>query len=171
MMKNKFVATLALLSASVFAFAGTENSDAKQPAADQQKCAPAQACKKGPKAMPSPEQREAFVQRVLLSLDDKALAKLAERVAEIQKMTPEQKAEALKALPKPEVRGNKKPCGPRGDRRCPPAPMPQAKVGCPCGPQQGAPLPPPPPAPKAPEAGAPAPEAPAAPAAPAAESK
>jgi len=168
-MKTKLVAVLALLATSVFAFAGTENADAKQPAADQQKCAPAQLCKKGPKAMPSPEQREAFVQRVLLSLDDEALAKLAERVAAIQKMTPEQKAEAIKALPKPEFRGprcdgkkfdGKRPCGPQGDRRCPP-PMPKAGC-CQCAPQ-GAPLPPPPPAPqaKAPE-GAPAPEAPAA---------
>lgn len=181
-MKTKITAVLAMLAVSVFAFADPNPDAAKQPSPDKEKCAPAQVCKGRPgpaKAAPSPEMREAFIQRMLLSLDDKALAKLAERVAEIQKMTPEQKAEAIKALPKPEFRGNRpdgkkapgaRPCGPRGDRQCPP-PAPQPKAGCPCC-SHGAPLPPPPPAPKAPEnAPAPEAEAPAAPAtdAPAAE--
>lgn len=107
-MKTKITAILTLFAASVFAFAETAVEAPKAPEA-----APApQVCaaqpKKGPKARPqiSQEMREAFVQRILLSLSEEDLAKLAEKVAAVQKMTPEQKAEAIKALPKPEFRPN-----------------------------------------------------------------
>lgn len=173
-MKTKITAILAILATSVFAFAET-NTNAEGAAPEQQQCVQAKECKGQPKfgkrARPqiSPEMREAHVQRVLLSLNDEDLAKLAARVAEIQKMTPEQKAEAIKALPKPEFRpapqgGDK---GPKADGKCPKAdgkgpqarghhrgPGPKGKAFPPRGPrgpkcgcgQNGAPVPPPPPA-------------------------
>lgn len=105
-MKTKITAILTFFAASVFAFAETavEAPTAPETAPAPQVCA-AQP-KKCPKARPqiSQEMREAFVQRVLLSLSEEDLAKLAEKVDAVRKMTPEQKAEAIKALPKPEFR-------------------------------------------------------------------
>ncbi|MBR6797111.1 MAG: hypothetical protein IKM45_00270 [Opitutales bacterium] len=109
-MKTKITAVLALLVSSVFAFAqAAAEAPTVTPAAPEAQVCPAQP-KKCPKARPqiSQEMREAFVQRILLSLSEEDLSKLAEKVAAVQKMTPEQKAEALKALPKPEFRPNPK---------------------------------------------------------------
>lgn len=161
-----------LLVAPVFAFAqsATEAPNVA-PEAPAAKVCPAQP-KKCPKARPqiSQEMREAFVQRILLSLSEEDLAKLAEKVSAVQKMTPEQKAEAIKALPKPVI--FKKPVmkkrvfrghhGKPGVRCCGP------KCGKPVHPKMkkhrhvrrgpgiksccGAEIPPPPPAQPAPEA-------------------
>lgn len=111
-MKTKITAILTLIAASVFAFAETAVEATKAPEATPapQVC-PAQP-KKCPKARPqvSPEMREAFVQRILLSLSEEDLAKLAAKVSAVQKMTAEEKAEAVKALPKPEFRPQGKKC-------------------------------------------------------------
>lgn len=162
-MKTKITAILTILAASVFAFAEPNPQAAgtnPNPQPSAQQCPKAPDCKGQPKwgkrARPqiSPEMREAHVQRVLLSLNDEQLAKLAARVAEIQKMTPEQKAEAVKALPKPEFRP-----GPKGDKGPQPrahhrGPGPKGKPfpqggprfgACGCLQQGGAPVPPPPP--------------------------
>lgn len=182
-MKTKITAILAVLAASVFAFAETKN-EAAPTAPEKTPCAQAQKCPKGaPKgkqhARPqiSPEQREAHMQRVLLSLDDEQLAKLAERVAEIRKMTPEQKAEAIKALPKPEFRQDQKPQGDCPKARGPHHDGPKGEAGpgprgprgegrgCACACGKGAPAqlpPPPPPADGKAPAEAPAEDAPAA---------
>ena len=105
-MKTKITAILTFFAASVFAFAETavEAPTAPETAPAPQVCA--EQPKKCPKARPqiSQEMREAFVQRILLSLSEEDLAKLAEKVDAVRKMTPEQKAEAIKALPKPEFR-------------------------------------------------------------------
>ena len=185
-MKTKITAILTFLAASVFAFAEVPAENSAPVAAPEK----AQACPKGrpgkgPKARPqvSPEQRQAFVRRMLLSLGDEELAQLAGEVDAVRKMTPEEKAEAIKALPKPEFRrpgpdgkkpegqqcdGQKKcdgkrpaPCGDkaRGPKEGPRGPKPcglkDGHKKCGCGPK-GAPLPPPPPpAEDAPEADAP----------------
>lgn len=125
-----------ILAASVFASAETP-AEAPKPAPEKAQCCkkeqPCKACKQRREGRPqiSAEQRDAHIQRILLSLSDEDLAKLAERVAAVQKMTAEEKAEALKALPKPEFRpgqkrgpqpqacGQKK--GPRGGEGCPKA--------------------------------------------------
>lgn len=124
-MKTKITAILTFLAASVFAFAEAP-AETAAPAAAPEK---AQVCQKGrpgkgPKARPqvTPEQRQAFVRRVLLSLSDEDLAKLANEVEAVRKLTPEEKAEALKALPKPEFRRP----GPDG-RKC------DGKRPAPCG--------------------------------------
>ena len=108
-MKTKITAILTLLVASVSAFAQTAPAEAPTATAEvpAAQVVPAQP-KEGPKMRPriSQEMREAFVQRILLSLSDEDLTKLADKVAAVQKMTPEQKAEAIKALPKPEFRPN-----------------------------------------------------------------
>lgn len=176
-----------LVASSVFAFAEA-SSDAQNTAPAQQPCAQKRVCKaphKGecprlkqgecakkrecnrPKV--TPEQRRAFVQRILLSLSAEDLAKLAEQVASVQKMTPEEKESALKALPKPEFRRGDAPKArgfhhhpmPRGKMCRAPFP-PRAKTNCGCC--KGAPLPPPP-APEVEEA----PEVEKAPEAPVAE--
>ncbi len=108
-MKTKITTILMILAASVFAFAET-SAEAQKPAPEKAQCCkkeqPCKACKQRRERRPqiSAEQRDAHVQRLLLSLSDEDLAKLAERVAAVQKMTAEEKAEALKALPKPEFR-------------------------------------------------------------------
>lgn len=105
-MKTKITAILTFLAASVFAFAETATEVTTTPeTTPAPQAAPAKPVFT-PKARPqvSPEMREAFVQRILLSLSEEDLAKLAEKVATAQKMTAEEKAEAVKALPKPEFR-------------------------------------------------------------------
>ncbi|MGN0835318.1 MAG: hypothetical protein ACI4QA_05780 [Candidatus Spyradosoma sp.] len=125
-MKNKLIAVLALASASLFAFAEApaENAApekakccrtqccdkggkcAKQDKCDKKSCDKESKCAKGPQARP-----RFLVKHMLLSLDDEALAKLADEIAAVRAMTPEQRAEALAKLPKPEFRG-----APRGER-------------------------------------------------------
>lgn len=117
-MKTKITAILACLAASVFAFA---EGPQEPPAAS---AAPETAPMRTVRPRISPEMREAFVQRMLLSLDDEQLDDLAKRIAAIQDMTPEEKASAKEALPRPEFRRPdgkkpkawKRPDGPRGDR-------------------------------------------------------
>lgn len=146
-MKNRLIAVLALASASLFAFAETPAENA---APEKAKCCRAQCCDKGgkcakqdkcgkqscgkdSKCAKGPQARPRFlVKHMLLSLDDEALAKLADEIAAVRAMTPEQRAEALAKLPKPEFRGaprgEKPDCGrpgaPRGEKpgkeaRCP----------------------------------------------------
>lgn len=105
-MKTKITAILTFFAASVFAFAETATEAQTAPEVAPAPQVRAEQPKKCPKARPqiSQEMREAFVQRVLLSLSEEDLAKLAEKVDAVRKMTPEQKAEAVKALPKPEFR-------------------------------------------------------------------
>lgn len=157
-MKTKITLILTFLAASVFAFAEVpaENS---APAAAPEK---AQACPKArpgkcPKARPqarpqvTPEQRLAFIRHMLLTRSDEELAQFATELEAVRKMTPEEKAEALKALPKPAFARRPAPapagkmCG--NDR---PAPCGE-KPGCRCG-SKGTPLPPPPPPAQEPEA-------------------
>ena len=97
-MKTKITAILACLAASVFAFA---EGPQEPPAAS---AAPETAPMRTVRPRISPEMREAFVQRMLLSLDDEQLDDLAKRIAAIQDMTPEEKASAKEALPRPEFR-------------------------------------------------------------------
>lgn len=111
------------IAASVFALAETATpesvpADAAKPAV----------CEKGkPQCRKSPkEMHKLFVRGMLLSLNDEQLDELAKQVAEVRGMTPEEKAEARKALPKPKMPKMKmgpgkcfkgKPgikCGPRG---------------------------------------------------------
>ena len=123
-MKTKIIAALAFVAVSVFAYANTEAGAEPQPQLPANpQAAPAQ------QAQPevTPDRREAFkaahaknvenaINRALLSASDEDLEKLASRIEEIRKMTAEEKAEALKALPKPEAKkGDRK--GQRGDRR------------------------------------------------------
>lgn len=126
-MKNKLIAVLALASASLFAFA---EAPAENAAPEKAKCCPTQrcakegkcakhdkcdkkSCDKDSKCAKGPQARPRFlVKHMLLSLDDEALAKLADEIAAVRAMTPEQRAEALSKLPKPEFRG-----APRGERQ------------------------------------------------------
>lgn len=88
-MKSKITSVLMLLAAPFFAFAETPAPEAVP--------APAEKPVVCEKAKPN---KGAFVQHILLSLSDEQLNDLAQRVAAVQKMTPEEKAEARKALPK-----------------------------------------------------------------------
>ncbi len=168
-MKTKITLILAFLAASAFAFAAEVPAENNAPAAAPEKaqaCPKARPCK-GPKARPqlTPEQRLAFIRHMLLTRSDEELTQLANELEAVRKMTAEEKAEALKALPKPEFARRPAPAGKMcGDKR--PAPRgekpacgakgeaPRGFKGCCCAPK-GAPLPPPP----APEADD-APEAP-----------
>ena len=97
-MKTKITTILACLAASVFAFAEGPQEPPAAPAA------PENAPMRTVRPRISPEMREAFVQRMLLSLDDAQLDDLAKRIAAIQDMTPEEKVSAKEALPRPEFR-------------------------------------------------------------------
>lgn len=97
-MKTKITSVLILLAASAFAFAesapqATAPADTGKPAFRER------GNRQGPQA-----QRGALLMRILLTLSNEQLDELSKRVAEVQKMTTEQKAKALKALPKPEMR-------------------------------------------------------------------
>lgn len=97
-MKTKITSVLILLAASAFAFA--ESAPQASVPADAGKPALRERGKhRGPQA-----QRGAMIMRILLTLSNEQLDELSKRVEEVRKMTPEQKAEALKALPKPELR-------------------------------------------------------------------
>lgn len=121
-MKNKLIAVLAFASASLFAFAEAPAENAApekakncpaQRCAKEGKCVKHDKCDKGPKcAKDAKALHRVHLKRVLLSLDDEALAKLAEEIAAVRAMTPEQRAEAAAKLPKPEFRG-----APRGERQ------------------------------------------------------
>lgn len=144
-MKNKLIAVLAFASASLFAFAEAPAENAApekakncpaQRCAKEGKCVKHDKCDKGPKcAKDAKALHRVHLKRVLLSLDDEALAKLAEEIAAVRAMTPEQRAEAAAKLPKPEFRG-----APRGERRDdvrrPGAPRPEGKCEA-CGDKPG----------------------------------
>lgn len=121
-MKTKITSVLAIFATSVFAFAADPAAEAPAPVA-----APAPVVAPAPQKTPAQyraEMRDVFVSRILLSLKDEDLAKLAEKISEVQKLTPEQRANALKALPplpKPQVgfkgpKGQKWAKGPKGQK-------------------------------------------------------
>lgn len=175
-MKTKITLILAFLAASAFAFAAEVPAENNAPATAPEK---AQVCPKGRPAKPlkarphaTPEQRLAFIRHMLLTRSDEELTQFANELEAVRKMTAEEKAEALKALPKPEFA--RRPIAPDGKPAARPAPRgekpgcgakgvapraPRGPKGCCCA-SKGAPLPPPP----APEADAPeaddAPDAP-----------
>lgn len=143
-MKSKITSVLILLAAAVFAFAETA-APAPAPA-----CAEKTACCK--KEKPKTCARKGFpVMHILLSLSDEQLDDLAKRIAEVRKMTPEEKAKALKELPKPKMprighRHGKRFCGKPGAprRACGKPVQPPCCAGGNCGKN----LPPPPPPPE-----------------------
>lgn len=161
-MKTKITLILAFLAASAFAFAAEVPAENNAPATAPEK---AQVCPKGSPAKPlkarphaTPEQRLAFIRHMLLTRSDEELTQFANELEAVRKMTAEEKAEALKTLPKPEFA--RRPIAPDGKTACP-APRGEkpgcakgvaqrGPKGCCCG-SKGAPLPPPP----APEADAP----------------
>ena len=114
-MKIKITSLLVFLASSVFAFAGTEvpeNNSGICPACGKEN-APQQQQIRNRRQAPerrtpvrriSREMRGAFVMHMLLAMDDAQLDELAKRIETVRKMTPEEKAEARKALPKPEMR-------------------------------------------------------------------
>lgn len=139
-MKSKITSVLILLAASVFAVA---ESAAPAPA-PAPACAEKPACCKKEKPQ-RPQARKGFpVMHILLSLSDEQLDDLAKRIAEVRKMTPEEKAKAFKELPKPKMprmghRHGKRFCGkPGAPRRGCGKPVPPCCAG-------GKDLPPPPP--------------------------
>lgn len=108
-MKNKIIAAIALASASLFAFAEAPAENAVPAAPEKAKCCPKAkpACKDA-----KPDCKDAarpcpmvFVKHMLLSMNDEALAKLADEVAAVRAMSAEQRAEALAKLPKPQFQG------------------------------------------------------------------
>ncbi len=97
-MKTKIASVLILLAASSFAFADSATqtpvpADTGKPALRER------GNRQGAQA-----HRGFLLKHMLLALSDEQLDELSARVAEVRKMTAEQKAEALKALPKPEMR-------------------------------------------------------------------
>lgn len=178
-MKTKITLILTFLAASVFAFAEVSAENSAPAAAPEkaqacpkttqacpkttQACSKTtQACPKArpakcPKACPqahpqaTPDQRLAFIRHMLLTRSDEELAQLAAELDAVRKMTAEEKAEALKALPKPEFARCPAPA-PAGKMCGNERPAPRGKKpGCRCG-SKGAPLPPPPPPALDPEA-------------------
>lgn len=82
---------------------------------------------------------------LLLSMNDEQLDELAKRIAEVRKMTPEERAKALEALPKPKM-----PRMAPGKRPFSGAKAPHRACGKPAAPycadgNRGKALPPPPP--------------------------
>lgn len=171
-MKFKITSILALLAASVFAFAETATENTAPANAEKPVV-----CEKGKPECPK-ARKDAFVMHILLSLKDEQLDNLAKRVAEVRAMTPEKREEARKALPKPQMRPmpgkhfrgkpdfQGKRCGQKpghpgkhfrgkpgkrfhgkpGPKGCPGIPFPPPPQGKPEGKCAGAMPPPPPPA-------------------------
>lgn len=118
-MKTKITSVLVLLAASVFAFAGSESSPAKDGSCScgKQDVAREQQARGHRAGVDrSPEKRQmprvihrGMAKRILLSLNDKQLNSLEKELAAARKMSPEERVEALKSLPRPEMRRNAKP--------------------------------------------------------------
>lgn len=139
-MKTKITSVLILLATSAFAFAESA-PQAPVPADAGKPVLREHGNRQGPQA-----RRGFLLMHMLLALSNEQLDEFSTRVAEVQKMTTEQKAEALKALPKPEMRrpqgenGKPQARGPRNGQRGNPEGRKQA--GKPQGPQanKGAPM-------------------------------